>query len=257
MWETCLSTVQMVKKHLFKLHHRPYVNRQANPLNWWESDSAEPRRGWSPGSVIHCVAPSRHSANNSHPLPQLWTKVTSMSSLWGAVETPHLRETKHRQTRDAQNSPSFSVTLAQFHVRGSFKKTGGTGLFYLWNKLCSSGWPWTHSYPPASASQVLGLKMFTTMPSFLNKAKRVGRCSEESWTQAKNSHLRINNKSINILWGENKELTMHQQPLRQTATSPMVGWVRTTPTGHVEYLVPNGGTVWRGLEGLAIIGGEL
>ena len=31
-----------------------------------------------------------------------------------------------------------------------------------WNSLCRPGWPQIHSDPPASASQVLGLKMCTT-----------------------------------------------------------------------------------------------
>ena len=30
------------------------------------------------------------------------------------------------------------------------------------NSLCKAGWPWTHRYPPVSASQELGLKVYTT-----------------------------------------------------------------------------------------------
>jgi hypothetical protein len=38
--------------------------------------------------------------------------------------------------------------------------------FFLKTTLCSSDWPSTH-VPPASASQVLGLQVCTTMPSLV------------------------------------------------------------------------------------------
>jgi hypothetical protein len=36
--------------------------------------------------------------------------------------------------------------------------------FQVWNSLCSPGWSETHRDPPASASQVLGLKVCATTP---------------------------------------------------------------------------------------------
>lgn len=41
--------------------------------------------------------------------------------------------------------------------------------FFSWlsqNSLCRSCWPWTHQGLPASTSQLLGLKMYATMPRF-------------------------------------------------------------------------------------------
>jgi hypothetical protein len=52
---------------------------------------------------------------------------------------------------------TFSLSLSLFFFK--------TGSFYIvWNSLCRPGWPQTHRDPPASASQVLGLKVCITIP---------------------------------------------------------------------------------------------
>jgi hypothetical protein len=38
----------------------------------------------------------------------------------------------------------------------------------VWNLLCKQGWPQSHREPSASASQVLGLKFYSTTPTLFS-----------------------------------------------------------------------------------------
>lgn len=42
-----------------------------------------------------------------------------------------------------------------------------------WNTVCGPGWHWTHKTPPASASQVLGLRECSPTPGFLIFLKHI------------------------------------------------------------------------------------
>lgn len=73
------------------------------------------------------------------------------------------------RTHLSDSSPDPGLSFWFFFLNAFFPFVGWTRSRYVAlasRELCRPGWPGTHRDPPAFASQVLGLQMWATMPSF-------------------------------------------------------------------------------------------